>query len=112
MLGALVATMAAGLAGATNLGAKGRGHGKAKGKSQRKDKKVKTRVSFCHLSEETGAYKLIAVAEQARRAHEKHGDVECVLNPCEGSTEPCTVVCSELGACVAQGAGEEDPVQE
>jgi hypothetical protein len=112
VVGSFVGTAAALLAGGLAVARKG-GNGKSKGKGHAKAKgKGKTKVSFCHRDEDTASFHLITVAEPARKAHEKHGDVECTEGPCASFDEPCTVVCTADGACVASGSEVEEPVEE
>lgn len=132
MLGVLAGAAAAALAG-TAVEAKrgqgrGQGQGQGRGKGQgRGNARGTVKVSFCHTSDE-GGYEYITVAEPARKAHEAHGDVECVADPCKVYTGTCSatgecefeaqagakcgegLVCDAAGACVptpAENGGEE-----
>jgi hypothetical protein len=133
VLGGLIGTTAAVLAGAAVLEAKPKG--KAKGKSKKNGNGgggSTVKVQICHRNHGRKGFKLITVGSPAAAAHERHGDAVCNPTVCQtvtgceitedtgelacvfGAVEDNTVACETAageagncvgGECVAEGGG-------
>jgi len=90
----------------TDADAKKGGKGKGKGRGKNKGKaKGKTKVSFCHKS--GNDFEFIIIGAPAAKAHRnKHGDVECVADPCNTLTKTC----NEDGTCGVEPVVSEEPI--
>jgi hypothetical protein len=126
MLGGLIGTTAAVLAGAATLEAKPMGKAKGKNKTNGNGGNGRgagtEKVQICHRNNGRKGFKLITVGSPAAAAHERHGDTVCEPTVCQtvtgceiaedtgdlacvfGAVEDNTVACEtdagDVGTCV------------
>ena len=135
MLGGLIGTTAAVLAGATALEAKPKGQAKGKNKNNGNGNgngrgSGTEKVQICHRNHGKKGFKLITVGAPAAPAHERHGDtvcesqacntvtgceiaedtgdLTCVLTPVEDNSASCELEGGGTGTCVGGECVAED----